>query len=42
MLLLFYISLTRALNLQERFMIFQRREGSLRNFILIKQNSIKE
>nr|UEN66986.1 ribosomal protein S16 [Sophora dunnii]UEN67401.1 ribosomal protein S16 [Sophora velutina] len=40
---LFYISLNRALNLQERFRIFQKRRVFLWNFPLInKRNSINE
>lgn len=42
MFLLFYISLQKALNLQELFMIFQRRQRFLTNFALIKRNSINE
>lgn len=42
MFLLFYISLKKALNLQELFMIFQRRRKYLRNFELIKRNKIYE
>nr|QOW84046.1 ribosomal protein S16 [Prunus davidiana var. potaninii] len=43
MFLLFYISLKKVLNLQELFMIFQKRRGFLRSFALInKQNSINE
>lgn len=42
MFLLFYISLTRVPNLQEPFMIFQRKRGFLQNLVLIKFNSIKE
>ncbi|KAF6165449.1 hypothetical protein GIB67_017931 [Kingdonia uniflora] len=38
---IFYISLKMVLNLQESFMIFQRRQRYLKNFALIKQNSIK-
>ena len=42
MFLLFYISLKKVLNLQELFMIFQRRRKYLRNFELIKRNEIYE
>nr|YP_009829133.1 ribosomal protein S16 [Stephania kwangsiensis]QJC59651.1 ribosomal protein S16 [Stephania kwangsiensis] len=35
---IFYISLKKVPNLQELFMIFQRRQAFFRNFVLIKRN----